>query len=93
MDRPRIIVDFNELIEDDLILLSQRDYKVDSSGESIELFEGKQVYIYESDEDINGDPGFLVADGIVEKYNMINRPSPCKWTCRIDSNGIRRIVL
>lgn len=32
MDRPRLYVDFNEMVEPDLVLLAQEDGKVDSSG-------------------------------------------------------------
>jgi len=49
MDRPRIYVDFNELLEPDLVLLSKTDVRADSSGAEVALVEGLRVYVYEDD--------------------------------------------
>lgn len=54
MDNSRLYVDFNELIEEDLVLLSQQDTKLNYGGEEILLFQGKQVDIYMDDIDENG---------------------------------------
>ena len=43
MKEPRIYVDFNEMIEDDLVLLSKTDIKLDSAGKRIELLAGAKV--------------------------------------------------
>ena len=43
MNTPRLYVDFNELLEADLVLLSQQDIKLDSDGNEIVLFDGRQV--------------------------------------------------
>ena len=40
MKPARIQVDFNELIESDLVLLSQQDIKLDNSGLEVLLFPG-----------------------------------------------------
>lgn len=37
MKQPRIPVDFNEMLDADLVLLSQNDTKVDSSGREVVL--------------------------------------------------------
>ncbi|MBX7225486.1 MAG: hypothetical protein K1X55_05615 [Chitinophagales bacterium] len=91
MKEPRLYVDFNEMIEDDLVLLSKTDFKLDSDGNRIELIAGAKVKIYMDDIDDNGEEDNLIADGIVEeniyreKYSWT---SVCKWNCRIDKKGI-----
>lgn len=47
MKEPRIPVDFNEMLESDLVLLSQTDTSVNSSGVTVVLTEGLPVLIYE----------------------------------------------
>ena len=41
MDRPRIYVDFNEMLEADLVLLSKEDTKRDSAWQIVILDEGE----------------------------------------------------
>ncbi|MFV0480921.1 MAG: hypothetical protein ACK5LP_02950 [Campylobacteraceae bacterium] len=86
MDKPRIYVDFNEMIEEDLVLLSKTDLKKDSDGIEILLFEGKKVDIYMDDEE-DGFVDNLIASGTVERNNS-ERFKVCKWNCHIDKNGI-----
>ncbi len=93
MDRSRLIVDFNELVESNLVLLSKTDVKVDSDGNEIFLEEGKQVHIYEPDVDESGKADNLLADGSVELNNPEVNGSwtaSAKWCCRIDGKGIYR---
>jgi hypothetical protein len=47
MDNARIQVDFNELVKEDLVLLSKTDDVTDSEGNKIMLSEGTNVSIYE----------------------------------------------
>lgn len=54
MKPARIQADFNELIESDLVLLSQQDIKLDNSGQEVLLFPGKEIDIYMDDTDENG---------------------------------------
>ena len=91
MDRPRILVDFNELVTPNLLLLSKKDIKQDSDGNDVSLSEGIRVHVYEIDCDDDGRPAALVAEGIVE----LNDPAinghwtkAVKWCCRIDAKGI-----
>ena len=88
MDNSRLYVDFNELIENDLVLLSQQDIKLDYGGKEVLLFQGKQVDIYMDDRDENGFIDNLVASGTVELNNTGLFPI-CKWNCRINANGIQ----
>ena len=64
---PRIYVDFNEMIEQDLVLLAKCDNKKDSEDNLIHIFQGKEVHIYMDDEHIDGFKDKLIASGKVEK--------------------------
>ncbi|MCL1651250.1 Uncharacterised protein [Elizabethkingia miricola] len=66
MKPARIQADFNELIESDLVLLSQQDIKLDNSGQEVLLFPGKEIDIYMDDTDENGAVDNLVASGTEE---------------------------
>ena len=92
MDRPRIRVDFNELVEANLVLLSQSDVVLDSEGNEVVLSDGVKVFVYEFNHYEDGDKEYLLADGVAE----MNRPEvngqwtkAAKWCCRIDKNGIK----
>ncbi|WP_185969078.1 hypothetical protein [Carboxylicivirga sp. M1479] len=43
MKEARLYLDFKEMIEEDLVLLSKTDFKKDSEGNTIELSEGLRV--------------------------------------------------
>lgn len=88
MKTPRLYVDFNELIDDDLVLLSKSDFKLNSNGETIRLEEGMLVSVYDDDVDANGNQDNLLADGIVERNTFGGWTSAAKWLCRINENGI-----
>lgn len=86
----RIPVDFNEMLDADLVLLSQTDSRQDSSGKTVHLKEGLLVYIYEPDASDDGLPDSLIAQGRVERTpEGVAWASAAKWCCRIDENGIR----
>jgi hypothetical protein len=89
LDRPRLYVDFNEMLEPDLVLLSQKDVEMDSSGQRIHLYEGLRVFVYDLDQDENRKEDNLVADGIVVKNTHDGWSKHVKWCCRINDNGIR----
>lgn len=86
MKESRIYVDFNEMIEDNLVLLSKTDIKLDSEGKEVVLEEGMFIKIYcdDTDEDV------MIAEGIVElnKYREIySWTAAAKWNCRINNKG------
>jgi hypothetical protein len=90
MKVPRIRVDFNEMIEADLVLLSQTDAKADSSGALIALSEGSVIHVYDDNVDYeSGRVDNLIADGVVERHPGVGWGQVSKWCCRIDKNGIR----
>ena len=91
MNEARLYVDFNEMIENDLVLLSKTDIKKDSQGNEIELKEGLKVKIYCEDTDENDNDDYLLAEGVVERniYSEIySWTSNAKWNCRINERGI-----
>ena len=90
MKKPMIYVDFNEMVESNLVLLSADDTKIDSRGESVLLYEGLEVLVYMNDTDDNGNVDNLVASGVVERNTSTSGwAARVKWCCRIDSVGIR----
>jgi hypothetical protein len=88
MTKPTFYVDFNEMLESDLVLLSATDIKVDLNGKSVHLNEGLEITVLMEDEDEKGHPDNLVATGTVEINHGRNWGSHVKWCCRIDASGI-----
>src|SRR5689334_7109600 len=88
MDCPRIQVDFNEMVESNLVLLSQGDTELDSSGNTVVLREGLYVYIYSDDVDASGASDPLLAEGVVERAPATGWAAAAKWCCRIGPAGI-----
>lgn len=90
VDKSRIYVDFNEMVEDDLVLLSKYDEKKDRDDRLVRLYDGLHIAIYMDDTDEHGDRDDLIAEGIVEANKIKSGwGSVAKWCCRIDKNGIR----
>jgi hypothetical protein len=88
---PRFAVDFNEMVEPGLVLLSQTGVPLDVKGFPVCLSKGMQIEIIEDDTDLDGTSGFLIAIGTAEP----NSDGPewaraATWCCRIDSDGVRR---
>lgn len=89
MKRPLIYVDFNEMLDRDLVLLSRGDTKRDVRSQTVEMQEGVPVTIYMDDPDINENSSYLVADGVIERNQDKGWSKYVLWCCRIDSKGIR----
>ena len=89
MNKSRIYVDFNEMVTGDIVLLSKENTIQDSDGHQIVFYDGMPVSIY-SDDNKDGKPDNLIADGIAIKYDLSNHPnwSHIKWCCKIDEKGI-----
>ena len=90
MDKPRIYVDFNEMLDGNIVLLSVNDSKMDSEGNVIQFYEGLPVYIYSDDIDENGNEDNIIANGFAVKYDLSKDKhwSHVKWRCQIDNDGI-----
>lgn len=96
LDRPRVRVDFNELVQDDLVLLSKTDEVKDSDGNQFLLTEGMEVFVYEFNTYNDGTNEYLLADGIAELNNSeVNGQWSVvvKWCCRINNNGITNKII
>lgn len=66
MDKARVYVDLNELVEENIVLLSKDDWKTDTNGKQVRLEEGMPISLYsDSAEDI-----FLLAEWTVIKYDL-----------------------
>ena len=84
-----LYVDFNEMPESDLVLLSSQDSKMAINGEAVLLKEGAEVTVYMDDIDENGGVDSLVATGIIERNSNQAWGAHVKWCCRINADGIR----
>jgi hypothetical protein len=84
LDRPRIRVDFNELVGQDLVPLAAVDQVEDSRGQRIFLRRGLPVHLYMDDADEGGKPTYLLASGTVEKHQASDWSAKARWRCRID---------
>jgi len=89
MSVPVFEVDFNEMVEPDLVLLSAFDTKKDVAGTVFNLAEGMRVKLRMFDYDSSGTRDDLVATGNVEKTPKGSWADHVKWSCRIDRAGIR----
>ena len=83
LDRPRIEIDFNERIADDLYLLSKTDVREDSAGKLITLEESLPVYVFVHDCLADGTPDNLIADGVAELNREQGWSSHVKWCIRV----------
>lgn len=88
---PAFYVDFNEMVEADLVLLSQSDERKSSDGEVVTFREGMSVRIFMDDPSPGGEPEFLTAEGKVEPNLYADWSGHVRWLCRISSEGIRRV--
>ncbi len=86
---PLLYVDFNEMLDVDLVLLSKGDTRLDAAGNAVHLHEGLAVAIYSDDLDQNDKPDFLIARGVVERNRDEGWSRHVKWCCRIDATGIK----
>ncbi|AXI04029.1 hypothetical protein [Aquirhabdus parva] len=91
MSKSMLYVDFNEMLEPDLVLLSATNDKADINGNKVLLSEGLQVIVYMDDMDDKGNPDNLIAVGVVERNHSSGWSSHVKWCCRIDNDGIRHM--
>ena len=88
MKEARLHVDFNEMIEEDLYLLSETDLMTDSEANVITLEEGLQIKVYDHDLSSCTEVDNLIANGRVERNTHGGWTQDTKWNCRIDMRGI-----
>ncbi len=90
MDKPRVYVDLNEMVTDDIVLLSKDDTKADSMGNSITFYEGMPVSLYSDDESDSGETDNLIFEGTAIKYDLRTYPrwEDVKWCARFDRDSL-----
>lgn len=88
MTKPQLYVDFNEMVEPDLVLLTKTNIKIDNNGKEIKLFSGLKILVYMDDLNDNGEIENLIAEGVVEENKSLGWSSHVKWCCRINNKGI-----
>lgn len=66
MDKARIYVDYNEMLDHNTVLLSKEDTKIDSKGNIITFYEGMPISVYSDDISDNEEADNLIAEGIVK---------------------------
>lgn len=74
VDKARIYVDFNEMVDYNTVLLSRDDATIDSQGNVITFYEGMSVSVYMDDVDRNGEVDNLIAEGIAIKQDLSGYP-------------------
>ena len=74
MDKARVYVDLNEMVADDIVLLSKDDTKTDSMGGKITFYEGLPVSLYSDDASNSGETDNLIFEGIAVKYDLKSYP-------------------
>lgn len=82
---PRIRVDFNELVSDDLVLLAKGDLVSDAEGNVVRLTQGLSVIAYEHNHYEDGTKEYLYVEGVAEKNDPhVNGhwTQAAKWCCR-----------
>ncbi|WP_297871506.1 hypothetical protein [uncultured Oscillibacter sp.] len=90
MEKPRVYVDLNEMVTDDIVLLSKDDAKADSSGGILTFYEGMPVSLYSDDAAPGGETDNLIFEGTAIKYDLKRYPAwrHVKWCARIDWNSL-----
>ena len=84
---PRFNVDFNELLESDLLMLSQTDLRQDIHGNAVQLMPGMGIEVQQESRYADGSLELLWARGVVEA-NATGQWLHVKWCCRLDARGI-----
>ena len=82
---PRVSVDFNEFVGDDLVLLAREDIAVDDQGRPISLSQGLPVVAYEYNAYDDGTEECLYAEGVAERNDPeVNGEwtRNARWCCR-----------
>jgi len=93
MGKTRIYVDFNEMVTENIVLLSKEDTKIDSDGNLITFYEGMPIIVGCDDVADDETSDNLIAEGIAIQYDLSDIPSwaHVKWCCKINEKGILHI--
>jgi hypothetical protein len=89
MHTSRIYVDFNEMPSNDEVLLSQGDTTADALGNLVVLIEGMRLAVYSDDQDENGEPDNLIAEGVALRNHHGGWTNTARWLLKVNERGIR----
>ena len=84
--RGLIYTDFNEIDDEERLILTLSKTLNDLTENNITLKEGLKLILYTDDSDTYGIPDELIVEGVVE-YDAVNE----RWTARIDWDEIKRV--
>lgn len=86
--KPFLYIDYNEMLDDETIMLSKTDIKNDYLGNPIELCQGLEIVGYQEDESIEGERDDIIAEGICV-LNDTGTWAHVKWLLKVNEKGIR----
>lgn len=90
IEKPFLYVDYNELLNEDTVMLSQTDVKNNCWGEPVLLWEGLELVGYQEDEDAKGARDDLVMEGTCIR-NQTGHWEHVKWLLKANEKGIRSV--
>ncbi len=86
---PRIRVDFNELLDSNLVLLAQGHRVICEDGSELELQAGLPVIAFEYNEYADGTTEYLYVQGRAERNDSAQNgewTSKAQWCCRFSGD-------
>ena len=86
-NKPIVYVDFNELLDTNLVMLSQGDSRNDYRGNPVSFYEGLEIIGYQEDEDMDGTRDDLLIEGICTA-NTTGYAPHVKWVLKGNDKGI-----
>ena len=89
-NKPFVYVDFNELLDTGLVMLSRHDSRNDYCGNPVFLHEGLEIIGYQEDEDMDGARDDLLLEGVCTA-NTTGLAPHVKWMLRGNDKGIFRV--
>jgi hypothetical protein len=94
---PRVFCDFNNYVDRGIYSLNAIGSKADLERLGTAVVEGQPVVFYDYDGFENGEPAWLLADGVValdSEIGLIARidPESFRWEPRVNEDGSRPAV-
>jgi len=88
--KPFLYVDFNELLDNRTVMLSQQDIKNDYYGNPVKLHEGLEIIGYQEDSDMNGVRDDIILEGVCVN-NLTRHSTHVKWLLKANEKGIQYV--
>jgi hypothetical protein len=84
-----VYIDFNGMLDRDLVCLSHGKYAKTFDGREVELYEGQILTGFDEDVDENGRRDDIFVTGVVEQSPSEAQCRGSIWSLRFDVDGIR----